>query len=335
VDQAVISRFLRGKRSVMPATRLKMESWVRVHGPPQLRTKASSKPKDYYMNLDVHAATHMCGVPFARLDSVLRTTGVGRMNSTMDTRVKENLLEVLQLMDEEDTTRLRCTYSHSVLHCTTAPPPDCVALHVLHYATVRYTALHYAIHYTYCRAIRIAHEYADYRLGFNGCHEGNREARAGFGTFMSNTLGLCLLCVCVDKYKDKLCAGAIPYHTIPYHTAPSHPIPSHPTPPSHLSIPGISQRIERRALLLGLHDLYTKWDFKVTAVCTDQCKAAGVDIKAVAKVLSPPPPPPPPTHASASESRQFVLLRSSGRPCLGLLPSLPALHGRSLVSWAL
>ena len=60
-----------------------------------------------------------------------------------------------------------------------------------------------------------------------GCHAQNRASQQGFGTFMTNRLGLCLLAVCVDKYKDAFCAK-------------------------------ISQRLEKRALELGLKALIQK-----------------------------------------------------------------------------
>ena len=72
---------------------------------------------------------------------------------------------------------------------------------------------------------------------------------------MTNRLGLCLLAVCVDKYKDAFCAK-------------------------------IFQRLEKRALELGLKALIQKHSFVPTAVCTDQCKGAASDIKKVEAACS-------------------------------------------------
>ena len=83
---------------------LKMyERWLVEHAAPAEQMVFSSKPLDYWTNLNAHAAATLCGCAAARLRDTVELLELGELDSHTTTLVKQNLLPVLKQMDVEDT----------------------------------------------------------------------------------------------------------------------------------------------------------------------------------------------------------------------------------------
>ena len=97
-------RFLRGKikepaQDVLEAYQL----WLDSHAPLPAQLEYSTKPLDYWINLNMAASIVLCGCPHARIADVTKVMRLGEMDSHASTLVKKSLTHVLVQMDDEDT----------------------------------------------------------------------------------------------------------------------------------------------------------------------------------------------------------------------------------------
>jgi len=105
VQRDALLRFCKGETEKPPAVTLAaMATWARVQAAPAAQTQGPGlKPSDYTLNLRVHSAQQLCGVPLARLQDFTRLLSLGELNKNMSTLVREGLTPVLEEMDEQDT----------------------------------------------------------------------------------------------------------------------------------------------------------------------------------------------------------------------------------------
>ena len=105
VQRDALLRFCKGEtEKPPPATLAAMATWAHVHAAPAAQTQGPGlKPSDYALNLRVHSAQQLCGVPLARLQDFTRLLSLGELNKNVSTLVRKGLTPVLEEMDEQDT----------------------------------------------------------------------------------------------------------------------------------------------------------------------------------------------------------------------------------------
>ena len=105
VQRDALLRFTKGAtEKPPPATLAAMATWARVHAAPPPQTRGPGlRPSDYALNLYLHSAQQLCGVPLARLQDFTRLLSLGELNRNTSGLVQGGLTRVLEEMDEEDT----------------------------------------------------------------------------------------------------------------------------------------------------------------------------------------------------------------------------------------